>query len=583
MLKIKTLKRLTGSSLKGLKFTIGLTVLDAFFASAPYGFLYYILLDMLSANPSLQYQLSLVMWCVIMMVARVFLARAIHLKINLIGFAAGRQIRERLGEHLIKMPMGFFQSSDFGNINNRLLKDVDLIERIFTHLYAPMIATASVLIFFALGLTLKDWRMGLAMMSTLPLAVVAYWLTRNYARKWQDHMQGLMHQLNDAVMEYVDGLKELKSHQMVGSMFKRLDSVLNQTRQKAMKAEVAAVWPVYSFNFLVEVGFIVLLVAVTWAWLGESLTLAEVLLFLIAATRFFRPLLNMSMFLAELNFLNLAVGRVDELIALPQLCGGSKRPKLQDMTVRMEDVSFSYPGSATVFQHFSLTLESGKITALVGPSGSGKSTAASLIARFWELDEGAIWVGDLQNPVKLTEMDEEYWLQHVSVVFQASYLFNDTIANNLRVARPGASDDELWQALEMAKLAARVRAMPDGMETEIGAAGVHLSGGEQQRLSIARAMLKDAPFVILDEATASLDPENEYEIQMAIQALIQKKTVLVIAHKLSTIQHADQIVVLDQGKIVEQGQHSELLANQSLYHELWHLQHQSQSWVLAAG
>ena len=213
------------------------------------------------------------MWCVIMMVARVFLARAIHLKINLIGFAAGRQIRERLGEHLRKMPMGFFQSSDFGNINNRLLKDVDLIERIFTHLYAPMIATASVLIFFALGLTLKDWRMGLAMMSTLPLAVVAYWLTRNYARKWQDHMQGLMHQLNDAVMEYVDGLKELKSHQMVGSMFKRLDSVLNQYWQKAMKAEVAAVWPVYSFNFLVEVGFIVLLVAVTWAWLGESLTL----------------------------------------------------------------------------------------------------------------------------------------------------------------------------------------------------------------------------------------------------------------------------------------------------------------------
>lgn len=595
MLVLRRLNKLTGSALKGFRKTLLLTVLDAFLASAPFGFLYYILLDMLSAAPNVQYQFGLVFACVVMMAIRALLARTIYMQINLIGFGAGRQIREQLGNHLRKLPMGFFQRSDFSNVNNSLLKDIDQIERIFTHLYAPMIATVAVLLFFAIGLTATDWRMGLAMLSTLPLAMLAYWLTRNYARKWQSYMQGLMHQLNDAVMEYVDGIKELKAHRMVGGMFARLDEVLHNTRNNALKAEVAAVYPVFSFNFLVELGFIILLVAVTWGWLGQTLTLAEVLLFLIAATRFFKPLLSMSIFMAELNFFGLAIGRLEKIMALPQLKNGNQTPIFDQLNVELKDVTFAYPGAKPLFEDFNLSIKHGAVTALVGPSGSGKSTLAALIARFWELDKGDIWVGgnkdsaplsgqplSQQHMVRLTDMDEEYWLKHVSVVFQSSYLFNDTVANNLRVAKADASDEALWQVLETAKLAERVRMMPDGLATELGAGGVHLSGGEQQRLAIARAILKDAPMVILDEATASLDPENEFDIQLAMQALVKGKTVLVIAHKLATVQYADHIVVLDSGKVVEQGKHQALLDNHSLYHELWHLQQQAQSWVLAA-
>ncbi|OZS41522.1 ABC transporter ATP-binding protein [Photobacterium sanguinicancri] len=582
MLRINTLKRLTGTSLDGLNRTVFLTVVDAFFASAPYGFLYYILLDMLSDTPNLQHQFMLVLGCAGMMIVRVYLVRIIHLDISLIGFDAGKKIRQQLGEHLRKMPMGFFQRTDFGSVNNTLLKDIDMIERIFTHLYAPIIATTSVLCFFALGLLLKDWRMGVAMMSTLPLACLAYLLTRAYARKWQSHMQYLMHQLNDAVMEYMDGLKELKSYRMMGKAFSRLDDVLTATQQQSLKAEKAAVWPVYSFNVLVEAGLMVLLVALTWAWLEQTIALPEVLLFLIAAVRFFRPLLNMSMFLAELNYLDLAVNRVNDVLDQPTLQHGDSQPKLDDMTITFKGVNFSYPGAQQpLFENLDLSIPSNKVTALVGPSGSGKSTIASLIARFWQLDSGEISVGTGTGKVDIANMPVEYWLQHLSIVFQSNYIFNDTLANNLRVAKADASDEELWRVIELAKLKNLVLDMDLGLDTEIGAGGMHLSGGEKQRLSIARALLKDAPFVILDEATASLDPENERDIQIAMQALVQEKTVLVIAHKLTTIQYADHILVLDKGKIIEQGEHCQLLNNQSLYSELWNLQQQAQSWHLA--
>jgi ATP-binding cassette subfamily B protein len=287
----------------------------------------------------------------------------------------------------------------------------------------------------------------------------------------------------------------------------------------------------------------------------------------------------MSMFLAELNYLDLAVNRVDEVLSLPTMPHGQGRPQISNMAITFNDVSFTYPGSKDpLFDSLNLTLPHNKVTALVGPSGSGKSTIASLIARFWQLDSGSISIGEQGSQVDIASMQVEHWLQHVSIVFQLNYIFNDTLANNLRVAKPGATDDELWRVIELAKLKNLVSEMEKGLDTEIGAGGVHLSGGEKQRLSIARALLKDAPLVILDEATASLDPENERDIQVAMQALVQNKTVLVIAHKLSTVQYADHIVVLDSGKIVEQGGHDTLLQNKLLYNELWNLQQQAQSW-----
>ncbi|KOY62864.1 ABC transporter ATP-binding protein [Photorhabdus heterorhabditis] len=581
MFKAFNLSRLIGKPLKGLSSMVALSILDAFLASAPYAFLYYIVLDMLSDMPDMMYQFKLVGGCAALMLVRVLLARTLYFNIALIGFDAGRTLRKNLGEHLRRMPMGFFQRTDMNSVNNTLLKDIDMIEHIFTHLYAPIIATASVLCFFSIGLLLKDWRMALAMLSTLPLAVCAYLLMRQYARRWQSWMQQLLFKLNDALMEYIDGLKVLKSYRMLGQAFGRLNNVLTTTYQQSLTAEKAGVWPIYSFNLLVECGFIVLLIALTWGWLGHTLSLAEVLVFLIAAVRFFRPLLNMSMFLAELNYFSLATERVKKVFELPELSQGNTRPQLNNMTLELDNVYFAYPDKPEIFRGINLTIEANKVTALVGASGSGKSTLAALIARFWQLSAGSIWVGSGNQKVDIASMEVEYWQQYISVVFQSNYMLNDTIGNNLRIACPDANDEELLRVCCLARLDSLLNKLPDGLNTKIGADGIHLSGGELQRLSIARALLKNAPLVILDEATASLDPENERDIQLAMQSLITNKTVLVIAHKLSSIEYADKIVVMNNGEIAEQGQHQQLLANRGIYHDLWTLQQSAQNWRLA--
>ncbi|WP_262499872.1 ABC transporter ATP-binding protein [Photorhabdus heterorhabditis] len=581
MFKAFNLSRLIGKPLKGLSSMVALSILDAFLASAPYAFLYYIVLDMLSDMPDMMYQFKLVGGCAALMLVRVLLARTLYFNIALIGFDAGRTLRKNLGEHLRRMPMGFFQRTDMNSVNNTLLKDIDMIEHIFTHLYAPIIATASVLCFFSIGLLLKDWRMALAMLSTLPLAVCAYLLMRQYARRWQSWMQQLLFKLNDALMEYIDGLKVLKSYRMLGQAFGRLNNVLTTTYQQSLTAEKAGVWPIYSFNLLVECGFIVLLIALTWGWLGHTLSLAEVLVFLIAAVRFFRPLLNMSMFLAELNYFSLATERVKKVFELPELSQGNTRPQLNNMTLELDNVYFAYPDKPEIFRGINLTIEANKVTALVGASGSGKSTLAALIARFWQLSAGSIWVGSGNQKVDIASMEVEYWQQYISVVFQSNYMLNDTIGNNLRIACPDANDEELLRVCCLARLDSLLNKLPDGLNTKIGADGIHLSGGELQRLSIARVLLKNAPLVILDEATASLDPENERDIQLAMQSLITNKTVLVIAHKLSSIEYADKIVVMNNGEIAEQGQHQQLLANRGIYHDLWTLQQSAQNWRLA--
>ncbi|MCK3669025.1 ABC transporter ATP-binding protein [Photorhabdus noenieputensis] len=581
MFKAFNLSHLVGKPLKGLSGMVALSILDALLASAPYAFLYYIILDMLSDMPDMVYQFKLVGGCAALMLVRVLLARTLYFNISLIGFDAGRTLRKNLGEHLRRMPMGFFQRTDMSSVNNTLLKDIDMIEHIFTHLYAPMIATASVLCFFSIGLLLKDWRMALAMLSTLPLAVCAYLLMRQYARRWQNRMQQLLFKLNDALMEYIDGLKVLKSYRMLGQAFGRLNNVLTTTYQQSLTAEKAGVWPIYSFNLLVECGFIVLLIALTWGWLGHTLSLAEVLVFLIAAVRFFRPLLNMSMFLAELNYFSLATERVKKVFELPELSQGNTRPQLNNMTIELDNVYFAYPDKPEIFRGINLTIEANKVTALVGASGSGKSTLAALIARFWQLSAGSIWVGSGDQKIDIASMEMEYWQQYISVVFQNNYMLNDTIGNNLRIANSDACDEELLRVCCLARLDSLLNKLPDGLNTKIGADGIRLSGGELQRLSIARALLKNAPLVILDEATASLDPENERDIQLAMQSLITNKTVLVIAHKLSSIEYADKIVVMNNGEIAEQGQHQQLLANRGLYHDLWTLQQSAQNWRLA--
>ncbi|CDH19208.1 ABC transporter related (fragment) [Xenorhabdus bovienii str. kraussei Quebec] len=231
------------------------------------------------------------------------------------------------------------------------------------------------------------------------------------------------------------------------------------------------IWLFAGGQVTLSVLFIVLLVALTWGWLGHLLSLAEVLVFLIAAVRFFRPLLNMSMFLAELNYFGLSVGRIQKVFEIPELFQGNLRPDITAMRIRLENIGFAYPDQPALFNNLNLLIEENKITALVGPSGSGKSTLASLIARFWDIEQGNIWVGEQHNPINLAEMDAEYWQRFLSVVFQKNYMLNDTIANNLKIARPDATEEQLLSICRSAQLLPLLNKLPEGLDTYIGAGG----------------------------------------------------------------------------------------------------------------
>ena len=308
--------------------------------------------------------------------------------------------------------------------------------------------------------------------------------------------------------------------------------------------------------------------------LGGNLSLLPLLMFLLIATRVYGPILTVMTLLPDMLYLAVSSRRLHSLMQAEPMQGRSEDP-LSRFDVRFDGVSFAYQ-DREVLRDVTLTAPTGGITALVGPSGSGKSTLVKLAARFWDVQKGSVRIGGID----VKELDPEALMRHISFVFQDVTLFNDTIEGNIRIGKPGATGEEIRTAAEAACCTEFIERLPDGYQTMLGENGATLSGGERQRLSIARALLKGAPIILLDEATASLDPENEVSVQNAINRLVAGKTVLIIAHKLKTIQNADQILVLEEGRLVEQGRHSDLLNHGGLYERLWRLQKSTDEWTL---
>ncbi|WP_369413736.1 ABC transporter ATP-binding protein [Brucepastera parasyntrophica] len=313
----------------------------------------------------------------------------------------------------------------------------------------------------------------------------------------------------------------------------------------------------------------------TYLLAGGQLTLPVFLLFLLMGNRVFEPLTVALVNYAELNYSVLSSERIMEIRREKPLPGEKNAPP--GAGIVFQDVTFAY-NSAEVIRNVSFSIPEKSITALVGPSGSGKSTITRLIARFWDVRNGKI----LMDNEDIREIDPEKLLSRISMVFQDVYLFRDTIRNNIRVGKMNATQEEIEWAAKQACCHEFITALPQGYDTPVGEGGCTLSGGEKQRISIARALLKDAPIVLLDEATASLDPENEVQVQKAINALVSRKTVVIIAHRLKTIKEADNIIVLDEGRVAEQGTHEALLKNRGLYRNLWDLQQESAGWTMTA-
>lgn len=481
--------------------------------------------------------------------------------------------RLEIADHLRKLPMGYFNANDPGAIGAHLINDYTGVETILAHLLPQLAGAVAMPTVLLLFLAFKNWQMALISALVIPLSLPMVFISQKIIRHFGNKHIHKKVESSSRILEYVQGMRLIKAYSLSGAKFSRLTNVLADLRKLSIRLEAGAGPTVIFSSFILHSGVtLITLFGLTFLFAG-TLSLPVYIMFLIIGSRVYEPLLQVMIFLGELTYYRVSVERLEELRNTPELTGADPNIKAFGYDISLSDVGFSYH-SKPILRGVSADFKERSMVAIVGPSGSGKTTLTRLITRFWDVDQGSIKI-DGKN---ITQYDPEYLLSLFSVVFQDVYLFNDTIASNILVGRPDAGSDEVIRAAQKARCSEFIDALPDGYKTLVGEGGSTLSGGEKQRISIARAILKDAPIVLLDEATAALDPQNEYLIQQAIEELIESKTVIIIAHRLNTVVNADTIIYLDQGRIIEQGTHEQLLAQAGRYKKMWDEQQRIREW-----
>ncbi len=484
-------------------------------------------------------------------------------------------IRINLAETIRKLPLSFFGKKDLTDLTTTMMNDVTMMEQAFSHYIPVIIGSFISTTIMAIAMFVFDWRIALALCWVIPISYFICFTTR----KLQDFqtMRVKKEQLacESKVQECIENIKDMKANNRTSAHLEIMENRLTVLEKILFKSEIGVGIYVVSAQMILKVGIATTMIVCTILLAQNEINLLTFITFLIIATRIYDPLAAALINLAATFMALKSVDRMKELQETP-IQKGSENTQLQSYTIVFDDVHFSYNNNEKVLERISFTAKQGEVTALVGPSGGGKSTAMKLAARFWDVTQGKITIGDED----ISAIEPEALLKYISVVFQDVTLFNNTVMENIRIGRKGASDEEVVEAAKNAQCHDFIMQLPDGYNTLIGENGSTLSGGERQRLSIARALLKDAPIVLLDEATSSLDIHNESAVQEAISRLTKNKTVIVIAHRMRTIAGANSIILLKEGKVQAQGTHSILLENSSDYKRMIELQTQSLQWSL---
>ncbi|WP_206765399.1 ABC transporter ATP-binding protein [Brevibacillus laterosporus] len=483
--------------------------------------------------------------------------------------------RTYLAEHMRKLPLGFLMKKDPGELGHMMMNDFTHLENAATNILPQLVSGAIIPILAFFGLLFMDWRMAVAMLAGFPVAVLLLWSISGLERKLgKSHSTAKIVQAN-CLQEYLLGMKVIKAYNLRGENFKRLEQSFYNYMKESIKLEgVLGPFFLVAMAFM-QTGVSLMTIVGVYLILGGEITVPLFAMFLLVGTRVFDPLSVAIMRLPAFKYDAMAGERIISLLDEPIMSGENEPPEHHD--IQFDSVTFGYDKNI-VLDNVSVEMKQGTLTAIVGPSGSGKSTLLRLIARFYDPQHGKVLFGGTD----VSEMDPEKLMKKISMVFQDVYLFQDTIRNNIRYGRENATQAEIEEAAKEACCHDFIMKLPLGYDTMVGEGGSTLSGGERQRISIARAILKNAPVILLDEATSSLDPENEVEMQRAISRLIKGRTVIMIAHRLKTVVNADRIIVLDKGKIVEEGQHEELIKDDGLYAKLWELQTKTSGWKITA-
>ncbi len=491
------------------------------------------------------------------------------------GYFMAADRRISIANRLKSVPMGYFTANSLGQISGVCTTVVGSIESmvpmVLVNILGGLITTAV----FAVLILVFDWRIGLIVLAGIALYLCAVSAMEKKSAKIANNTQKSQTALIEAVLETIQGMSVIKSFNLTGKGDKKLQDALDYNRRSNI--EVTNILTPYTAlqEAILQVAGVGMMLAAILFWINGGMSLANALMVLVMSFLVFNQIKAFGMGVSMLRLAAAAIDRTQETEDMPRMDGKGRALAPEKHDIVFDHVNFSYEHKP-ILHDISVTLPDKTTTAVIGPSGSGKTTFCNLIARFWDTDSGSIKIGgyDVKDYTLESLMDQ------ISVVFQNVYLFADTIENNIKFGRPNATHDEVVAAAKAACCDDFIEALPDGYNTVIGESGSTLSGGEKQRISIARAMLKNAPIIILDEATANIDPENEDRLQKAIEALTRDKTIIMIAHRLKTVRHADRILVIDHGRIVQQGKHEQLITQSGIYADFVGGKKQAVGWKL---
>jgi ATP-binding cassette subfamily B protein len=551
-----------------------LSVISVLFSLVPFMFIYWLTLDLFAGQVEAQRIWTLAGLAAVAVTLRFIFFSASLLVSHAAAFAFLYDLRVQLARTLGALPLGFFSQRTTGEIKKVLNEDVEQIELFVAHQLPDLVAAAALPLLTAGYLVTVDWRMTLISLAVLPLAMVAQTcMMRAHTSRWQEY-HDILEKMNATILQYTRGMAVIKAFNQTTESFARFADTVRTHRDYTARLTDLSALPYTLYAVLITSNLFVLLPVGLWLHLRGSLDIPTFVLFLFLGIGITVPCQRLLFFFGQ--FMRLAEGakRIVRFLNQPPLPEPRREAKPQGHSVEFRHVDFAYGDGEAALRDVNFVAREGTVTALVGPSGAGKTTVARLIARFWDVTDGVVLIGGAD--VKALSFDR--LMGQVAFVFQDVFLFDDTVLNNIRMGRPDATEADVIAAATTARCHEFVSALPNGYQTIIGERGARLSGGEKQRLSIARAILKNAPILVLDEATAFADSYTESQIQEALAALCRDKTVIVIAHRLSTITQADTILVLHEGRVVAQGHHEELLVSCETYRRLWEAHITARSW-----
>lgn len=546
-----------------------------FVLMVPVGLLYYLVGDLMNGGVPGSRISFYIIGCAICLLLIFLTSRIQYNACYLATYVESGVRRITLAEKLRKLPLSFFGKKDLSDLTSTIMADCSSLETAFSHYIPELIGAVTSTFLVAVSLFFFNWRMALAAIWVLPVSFCVVLFSSKVQNALGRKQMTVKMACTDGIQECLESVRDLKANNAERDYLTGLDKKIKAVEKRAILTELGTALFVASAQMILKLGIATVALTGGVLLINGNLNILTFFMFLLVVSRMYDPMQAALQNLAAIIAANVQTGRMNEILDHPVQSGGSIL-KNEGCDIRFNHVGFAYNGKDNVLRDVSFTARQGEVTALIGPSGGGKTTVSRLAARFWDISCGKITVGG----TNISKIDPETLLSLYSIVFQDVTLFNNTIKENIRVGRKEATDEEVLTAARYAHCDEFAEKLPDGFDSMIGENGSELSGGERQRISIARAFLKDAPIILLDEATASLDVENETFIQSAISQLIRDKTVLVIAHRMRTVADADKIVVLDNGCVSQQGSPQELLQQGGLFKHMVELQNKAAGWTL---